>query len=58
MAAKLNTSPRAVGRALSQNHILIVIPCHRVIGANNNLTGYNAGVERKKKLLAIEEQII
>lgn len=58
IAAKLNTSPRAVGRALAQNHILIVIPCHRVIGTNNNLTGYIAGVERKKKLLAIEEQII
>jgi methylated-DNA-[protein]-cysteine S-methyltransferase len=45
---------RAVGLANGSNPISIIVPCHRVIGANGNLTGYGGGVERKKALLALE----
>ncbi|PKY09578.1 cysteine methyltransferase [Acidithiobacillus marinus] len=45
---------RAVGHANSRNPIGIVVPCHRVIGANGTLTGYAGGVERKRWLLAHE----
>jgi methylated-DNA-[protein]-cysteine S-methyltransferase len=45
---------RAVGMANGQNPISIVIPCHRVIGADGTLTGYAGGVERKRLLLALE----
>lgn len=46
---------RAVGLANGHNPISIVVPCHRVIGANGNLTGYGGGVERKKHLLEMEK---
>jgi len=39
---------RAVGRANGQNPISIIVPCHRVIGANGTLTGYGGGIERKQ----------
>ena len=45
---------RAVGHANNRNPIPIVIPCHRVIGANGCLTGYSGGLDIKEKLLAIE----
>ncbi len=45
---------RAVGLANGQNPIGLVVPCHRVIGANGSLTGYGGGLERKKWLLAHE----
>jgi len=45
---------RAVGLANNRNPIPIIIPCHRVIGADGNLTGYAGGLEVKKQLLAIE----
>ncbi|MBM7059280.1 methylated-DNA--[protein]-cysteine S-methyltransferase [Pseudomonas sp. UL073] len=45
---------RAVGTANGANPIAIVIPCHRVIGANGTLTGYAGGVERKQQLLQLE----
>ena len=45
---------RAVGRANGANPICIVIPCHRVIGADGKLTGYSAGMEFKKFLLKLE----
>lgn len=45
---------RAVGSALSKNSILLAIPCHRVISSSNKLTGFNAGLERKKYLLELE----
>jgi methylated-DNA-[protein]-cysteine S-methyltransferase len=45
---------RAVGLANGRNPISIVIPCHRVIGANGSLTGYGGGMERKQWLLAWE----
>lgn len=47
-------SPQAIGGAVSHNPILIIIPCHRVVGANGNLTGYSGGVEMKLKLLQQE----
>lgn len=49
-------SPRAVGAAVARNPISIIIPCHRVIGANGSLTGYAGGVERKQKLLDFEQK--
>lgn len=45
---------RAVGLANGSNPIAIVVPCHRVIGANTSLTGYGGGLERKRWLLAHE----
>ena len=45
---------RAVGMANGANPVGIVVPCHRVIGANGNLTGYAGGVERKRWLLTHE----
>ena len=54
IAQLLNTSPRAVGGAVGRNPISIIIPCHRVIGSNNTLTGYAGGLNIKAKLLAME----
>ena len=51
---KPNMSAQAVGQAVGQNPISIIIPCHRVIGANGNLTGYRGGIDAKIKLLEIE----
>lgn len=48
------TSPRAVGSAVGRNPILILIPCHRVIGSDGSLTGYAAGLEKKVQLLQLE----
>jgi methylated-DNA-[protein]-cysteine S-methyltransferase len=45
---------RAVGTANGSNPIAIIIPCHRVIGANGSLTGYAGGLERKTSLLRLE----
>jgi len=45
---------RAVGAAIGANPLLIIAPCHRVIGANGSLTGYAGGVERKRSLLTLE----
>jgi methylated-DNA-[protein]-cysteine S-methyltransferase len=47
---------RAVGLANGRNPISIVIPCHRVVGADGSLTGYGGGIERKQKLLEMEQQ--
>lgn len=45
---------RAVGRAVGGNPLMIVIPCHRVIGKDGSLTGFSGGLDLKKRLLAIE----
>lgn len=45
---------RAVGMANHRNHIVIVIPCHRVIGRDGSLTGYGGGLDKKKYLLDLE----
>lgn len=49
---------RAVGRANGKNCMAIIIPCHRVIGADGNLTGYGGGLWRKKWLLEHEQQFV
>ena len=49
-----NAASRAVGLANGRNPIPIVIPCHRVVGADGTLTGYAGGVERKQALLDLE----
>ena len=46
---------RAVGNANGKNPIVIIIPCHRVIGTNGKLTGYGSGLDRKAFLLALEQ---
>lgn len=51
----LRMSAQAVGGAVGANSILIIVPCHRVIGAGGNLTGYGAGMERKIQLLKLEK---
>ncbi len=48
-------SPRAVGQAVHNNPIAILIPCHRVIGANGSLTGFAGGLDTKRRLLTLEE---
>ncbi|GAS95637.1 methylated-DNA--protein-cysteine methyltransferase [Mycolicibacterium canariasense] len=48
------TAYRAVGLANGHNPIGIIVPCHRVIGANGSLTGYGGGLDRKKLLLEME----
>ncbi len=48
------TAVRAVARANGANHIAIIVPCHRVIGADGTLTGYGGGLWRKKRLLELE----
>jgi methylated-DNA-[protein]-cysteine S-methyltransferase len=53
-----NAASRAVGLANGRNPIPIVIPCHRVIGANGTLTGYAGGLERKQTLLGIEQDAL
>jgi methylated-DNA-[protein]-cysteine S-methyltransferase len=53
-----NAASRAVGLANGRNPIPIVIPCHRIIGANGTLTGYAGGVERKQTLLEIEQDAL
>ena len=49
-------SNQAVGGAVGRNPISIIIPCHRVIGANGSLTGYAGGLDRKRWLLQWEQQ--
>ena len=47
-------SAQAVGGAVGHNSISLIIPCHRVVGANGSLTGYAGGIEKKVKLLEME----
>lgn len=55
---RTNAASRAVGLANGSNPIPIVIPCHRVIGADGSLTGYAGGVERKQLLLELEQDAL
>lgn len=48
-------SARAVGQAIGRNPIALIIPCHRVIGADGSLGGYAYGLDRKKQLLELEK---
>ena len=52
------TASRAVGAANGRNPIAIVVPCHRVIGANGTLTGYAGGLDMKRQLLAHEQRFV
>lgn len=49
---------RAVGGAVNKNPFSIIVPCHRVIGANGQMVGYNGGLDKKEYLLAHEKQVI
>ena len=51
---KPSMSAQAVGNAVGHNPISIIIPCHRVVGKNGSLTGYAGGIDKKIKLLEIE----
>lgn len=48
-------SAQAVGGAVGHNEISIIVPCHRVVGANGSLTGYAGGIDKKVKLLELEQ---
>ena len=56
LAAKVGhpRAARAVGTVMNRNPIAIVLPCHRIIGANGSLTGYAGGLDRKRTLLELE----
>ena len=51
-------SAQAVGQAIHRNPIAIIIPCHRVIGADGSLTGYASGIDIKERLLRIENKTV
>lgn len=48
-------SPQAVGQAVGRNPVALMVPCHRVVGANGSLTGYAYGLELKRWLLSLEQ---
>ena len=52
------TASRAVGLANGSNPVSIVVPCHRVIGADGSLTGYGGGLDRKRYLLDLERDLL
>lgn len=55
LARELGASePRAIGGAVGRTPVPIIVPCHRVIGADGSLTGYGGGLDRKRALLAFE----
>ncbi len=49
-------SAQAVGQAVGNNPVSLIIPCHRVIGKDGSLTGYASGIGRKRKLLELEKK--
>ncbi|MGE4360260.1 MAG: methylated-DNA--[protein]-cysteine S-methyltransferase, partial [Lysobacteraceae bacterium] len=56
LAAQLDRprAVRAVAAAVGRNPISVIVPCHRVVGADGALTGYAGGLDRKRRLLALE----
>lgn len=60
VANELNqpTATRAVASAIAKNPLIIVIPCHRVIGQDGSLRGFAAGLKRKQQLLELEREVI
>jgi methylated-DNA-[protein]-cysteine S-methyltransferase len=57
LAREVGSVARAVGRANGRNQISIIVPCHRVIGANGSLTGYAGGLDAKRSLLEHEQGV-
>ncbi|MDA0161499.1 methylated-DNA--[protein]-cysteine S-methyltransferase [Solirubrobacter ginsenosidimutans] len=57
IARELSSVARAVGRANGRNQISIIVPCHRVIGADGSLTGYAGGLDAKRALLEHEQGV-
>ena len=51
-------SAQAVGGAVGRNPISLVVPCHRVVGADGSLTGYAGGIDRKRRLLEMEREAL
>jgi len=49
---------RAAGAATGRNPLSIIVPCHRIVGSDGSLTGYAGGLDRKKRLLALEGAVI
>ena len=49
-----SSAVRAVGAAVGRNPLSVVVPCHRVLGADGSLTGYAGGLDRKRALLTLE----
>ena len=60
LAAKVDAprAARAVGTVMNRNPLPIVLPCHRVVGANGSLIGYGGGLPRKEQLLRLEGALI
>ncbi|HZC59037.1 MAG TPA: methylated-DNA--[protein]-cysteine S-methyltransferase [Chthoniobacterales bacterium] len=56
-AERIGSVPRAVGLVNGQNPVCIIVPCHRVIGANGRLVGYGGGLDRKRALLQFEAMV-
>ncbi|MER7013359.1 methylated-DNA--[protein]-cysteine S-methyltransferase [Saccharopolyspora sp. NPDC000359] len=58
LAARIGrpSASRAVGLANGKNPISIIVPCHRVVGSDGNLTGYGGGIDRKRSLLDFEQR--
>lgn len=58
LARRLGSSARAAGRANATNPLCIIVPCHRVVGANGSLTGYAYGIDIKQRLLEHEGALV
>lgn len=56
-AERIGSVPRAVGMVNGQNPVCIIVPCHRVIGADGRLVGYGGGLDRKRALLQFEATV-
>jgi len=52
------SAARAVGVANRENPVAVIVPCHRVIGADGSLTGFGGGLERKRLLLELEAGVL
>ena len=57
IAARVGGTAQEVGKAVGQNPLSIVVPCHRVVGKNGSLTGYAGGLKRKQFLLDLEQPV-